>query len=121
MKGERKRRAQINRDQPPPPPIQLPAVPAAPKELQIDADVAADKDVKRERAVDHVLLSTCTQHQLRLDLQLDLGGVGGVGHGLVLRHVMAQLCFKMIFFNLFPLCTIAEVVKGKRGQPGGAG
>lgn len=33
-----------------------------------------DKDLKREHAVDDVLLSTCTQHQLRLDFQLDLGG-----------------------------------------------
>ncbi len=46
---------------------------------------AVDKDLKREHAVDAVLLSTCTQHRLRLDIQLDLEGGGGDGfvHRLV--------------------------------------
>lgn len=35
---------------------------------------AVDKDVKREDAVDAVLLSICTQHRLRLDFQSDLKG-----------------------------------------------
>lgn len=38
---------------------------------------AVDKDVKREDAVDAVLLSICTQHRLRLDFQSDLKGRGG--------------------------------------------
>lgn len=46
---------------------------------------AADKDLKREHAVDAVLLSTRTQHQLRLDVQLDLEGGGW-------KWVCAQTC-----------------------------
>ena len=65
----------------------------------------ADKDLKREHAVDDVLLSTCTQHQLRLDVQLDLegggwGGGGGGGNGFVLRLAIVQLCFSDFFFFL---------------------
>lgn len=59
---------------------------------------AVDKDLKREHAVDDVLLSTCTQHQLRLDFQLDLGGGVEGGNGFVLRLVIAQLCFRNDFF-----------------------
>lgn len=52
---------------------------------------AVDKDLKREHAVDDVLLSTCTQHRLRLDFQLDLGGWGG-GCGVVWKWICAQTC-----------------------------
>lgn len=55
---------------------------------------AVDKDLKREHAVDDVLLSTSTQHQLRLAVQLDLEGGRRGGNGFVLRLVIVQLCFK---------------------------
>lgn len=55
---------------------------------------AVDKDLKRKHAVDDVLLSTCTQHQLRLDFQLDLGGGGGGG-----KWICAQTCDCAIVFQ----------------------
>lgn len=65
--------------------VLLPPVPPAQNELRSMQMCAVDKDLKREHAVVAVLLSTCTQHRLRLDFQLDLEGGGGDGfvHRLV--------------------------------------
>lgn len=52
---------------------------------------AVDKDLKREHAADAVLLSTCSQHRLRLDIQLDLKGGGGGGFGLRLGDCVLKL------------------------------
>lgn len=54
--------------------ISLPPVPLAQNGLRSMQMCAVDKDVKREDAVDAVLLSICTQHWLRLDFQSDLKG-----------------------------------------------
>lgn len=64
--------------------VLLPPVPLAQKELRSMQMCAVDKDLKREHTVDAVLLSTCTQHRLRLDIQLDLEGGGG--NGFMLRR-----------------------------------
>lgn len=66
---------------------------------------AVDKDLKREHAVDAVLLSTCSQHRLRLDIQLDLEGGGGGGFGL-------RLCDCVLKW----LYIIAAVVKARRSS-----
>lgn len=66
--------------------VLLPPVPPAQKELRSMQMCAVDKDLKRQHAVDAVLLSTCTQHRLRLDIQLDLEG--RVGGGFVPRLVL---------------------------------
>lgn len=55
---------------------------------------AVDKDLKREDAVDDVLLSTCAQRRLRLDFQLDLKGGGG--DRFVQRLVMG--CVLKLFY-----------------------
>lgn len=65
----------INKDQPLG--ISATSSPRPTKELRSMQMCAVDKDLKREDAVDAVLLSTCAQHRLRLDIQLDLNG-GGV-------------------------------------------
>lgn len=70
---------------------------------------AVDKDLKREHAVDDVLLSTCTQHQLRLDIQLDLEGGGW-------KWICAQTCDCAIAFSKTVgfFCIVVEVAEGKR-------
>lgn len=56
---------------------------------------AVDKDLKREDAVDDVLLSTCTQHRLRLDTESDLEARGGDGF----MHRLVRDCVEIIIHH----------------------
>ena len=89
--------------------VLLPPVPQAQRELRSMQMCAIDRDLKRVLATDAVLLSTCTQHQLRLDIELDLKGAGGDG-------VYAQTCDGGIGF-----CIITQEVHGEEGRAGATG
>lgn len=101
--------------------VLLPPVPPAQKELRSMQMCAVDKDLKREHAVDAVLLSTCTQHRLRLDIQLDLEGGGGDGfvHRLVLKWfyiIVVVVKAEREVAGSVAVALGAEVVEGQRGR-----
>lgn len=66
---------------------------------------AVDKDLKRE---DAVLLSTCTQHRLRLDFQLDLEG----GEGDRFVHRLICDCVLKSFYNIAVAVTAEKEEAG---------
>lgn len=86
--------------------VLLPPVPPAPKELRSMQMCAVDKDLKRE---DAVLLSTCTQHRLRLDIQLDLEG----GEGDRFVHRLICDCVLESFYT-----TAVAVTAEKKEEAG---
>lgn len=73
--------------------------------MQMCAD---DKDLKSEDAVDAVLFSTCTQHRLRLDIQLDLEGGGGDGF----VHRLVSDCVLKLFYTTVVVVTAEKEVAG---------